>query len=185
MALVGATIVGSIATAWHGVVNPPRAGVLRDWRYDDRAIITLRRGEEMGRFLLGSTVILLFPRDVLRLHADWVPGRTVRMGEAMADALARARRAGGTSPSERGSGLIPLDGIESGAHCIVREMGGGAPFQDRLAGMGLTRGTPIEMLQNSAHGPVLVRAHAARIALGRGEAAKVLVEPTDEPPSAP
>jgi phosphatidylserine decarboxylase len=92
--LVGATIVVSIATVWHGVVNPPRPGVVRDWRYDERAI-TLRRGEEMGRFLLGSTVVLLFPKNTLRLHTDWVPGRTVRMGEAMAEPVAFA----GTSRS--------------------------------------------------------------------------------------
>jgi phosphatidylserine decarboxylase len=91
MVLVGATIVGSIATAWHGVVNPPRPGVVRDWHYDERAA-TLRRGEEMGRFLLGSTVVLLFPKNTLRLHTDWaVPGRVVRMGEAMADATTVVR----------------------------------------------------------------------------------------------
>jgi len=94
MVLVGATIVGSIATVWHGLVNPPRPGVVRDWRYDERAI-TLRQGDEMGRFLLGSTVILLFPKNTLRLHADWVPGRAVRMGEAMAETVAFA----GTSRS--------------------------------------------------------------------------------------
>jgi len=53
LALVGATIVGSMATVWHGVVNPPRPGQLRDWRYDDQRI-ELRQGEEMGRFLLGA-----------------------------------------------------------------------------------------------------------------------------------
>jgi len=89
MVLVGATIVGSIATVWHGVVNPPRPGVVRDWRYDEGAI-TLRQGDEMGRFLLGSTVVLLFPRNTLRLHADWVPGRAARMGEAMAEPVAFA-----------------------------------------------------------------------------------------------
>jgi len=94
MVLVGATIVGSIATVWHGLVNPPRPGVVRDWRYDERAI-TLRQGDEMGRFLLGSTVILLFPKNTLRLHADWVQGRAVRMGEAMAETVAFA----GTSRS--------------------------------------------------------------------------------------
>ncbi len=83
MVLVGATIVGSIATVWHGVVNPPREGVVRDWRYDDQ-VITLQLGQEMGRFLLGSTVILLFPKDMLHLREDWVPARTVRFGEAMA-----------------------------------------------------------------------------------------------------
>jgi len=85
MALVGATIVGSIATVWHGVVNPPRLDAMRIWRYDDQTI-ALRQGEELGRFLLGSTVIVLFPKDRLRLHTDWVAARAVRMGEAMASA---------------------------------------------------------------------------------------------------
>src|SRR5512139_294312 len=52
LVLVGATIVGSMATVWHGVINPPRPGVLREWRYEDREL-TLARGQEMGRFLLG------------------------------------------------------------------------------------------------------------------------------------
>ncbi len=83
LTLVGATIVGSMATVWHGVVNPPRSAVLREWNYADRNI-TLRRGEEMGRFLLGSTVVMLFPKNTLQPRADWTPGRAVRMGEAMA-----------------------------------------------------------------------------------------------------
>ena len=87
LALVGATIVGSMATVWHGVVNPPRPGRVREWRYDEQTI-ALRQGEEMGRFLLGSTVVLLFPKNTLSFRADWVPLRTVRMGEAMADAPA-------------------------------------------------------------------------------------------------
>ncbi|MBS0447001.1 MAG: phosphatidylserine decarboxylase [Proteobacteria bacterium] len=83
LALVGATIVGSMATVWHGVVNPPRPGHLRDWRYDDRTI-ALRQGEEMGRFLLGSTVVLLFPPQGLRFDPAWSAGRTIRLGEPMA-----------------------------------------------------------------------------------------------------
>jgi phosphatidylserine decarboxylase len=82
MVLVGATIVGSMATVWHGVVNPPRPGTLREWRYGDGEV-TLARGAEMGRFLLGSTVVLLFPKDTLRFNPDWAPGRAVRVGEAM------------------------------------------------------------------------------------------------------
>jgi hypothetical protein len=63
LVLVGATIVGSMATVWHGVVNPPRPGQVREWRYDDSAApVQLRQGEEMGRFLLGSTVVMLFPQ---------------------------------------------------------------------------------------------------------------------------
>lgn len=82
LALVGATIVGSMATAWHGVVNPPRPGTVREWRYDDREV-ALRRGEEMGRFLLGSTVVMLFPRGAIAFDPGWTPGRAIRMGEAM------------------------------------------------------------------------------------------------------
>lgn len=86
MVLVGATIVGSMATVWHGVVNPPRRPDVCTWRYDDRPVV-LRRGEEMGRFLLGSTVVMLFPKDCMRFNAGWAPERPVRMGEAMASYL--------------------------------------------------------------------------------------------------
>ena len=80
--LVGATIVGSMATVWHGVVNPPRPGHLREWTYEMRNI-ELAKGEEMGRFLLGSTVVMLFPKGVMQFNVDWTPARAVRMGEAM------------------------------------------------------------------------------------------------------
>ena len=82
LTLVGATIVGSMATTWHGVVNPPRPGVVREWRYDDQRI-ELGKGEEMGRFLLGSTVVMLFPKDSLAFNPEWSPARPIRMGEAM------------------------------------------------------------------------------------------------------
>ena len=84
LTLVGATIVGSMATVWHGVVNPPRVGRLREWRYDGQSI-GLRQGDEMGRFLLGSTVVMLFPPGPLHFNADWAPARPVRLGEAMAN----------------------------------------------------------------------------------------------------
>ncbi len=82
LTLVGATIVGSMATVWHGQINPPRPGVLREWRYDDQNIV-LKKGEEMGRFLLGSTVVMLFPKDTLGFNPEWAPARPLRMGEAM------------------------------------------------------------------------------------------------------
>jgi phosphatidylserine decarboxylase len=86
LALVGATIVGSMATVWHGVVNPPRHGEIREWRYDDREVV-LKQGDEMGRFLLGSTVVLLFPPDTLRFNSGWAAARPTRMGEAMASCI--------------------------------------------------------------------------------------------------
>jgi phosphatidylserine decarboxylase len=82
MVLVGATIVGSMATVWHGVVNPPRPGVVRDWTYETQDI-RINQGDEMGRFLLGSTVVLLFPQK-LNFNPAWTTARSVRMGEAMA-----------------------------------------------------------------------------------------------------
>ncbi|MEO7151251.1 MAG: archaetidylserine decarboxylase [Burkholderiaceae bacterium] len=89
LALVGATIVGSMATVWHGIVNPPRVGTLREWHYDDAAPVALEQGAEMGRFLLGSTVVLLFARQrngsALRFNPLWAPGRSIRLGEAMAE----------------------------------------------------------------------------------------------------
>jgi phosphatidylserine decarboxylase len=90
--LVGATIVGSVATVWHGVVNPPRTRDIREWRYDNQNIV-LRQGAEMGRFQLGSTVVMLFPKNVLTFVPDWAPSRAVRLGEAMAMATATAAAA--------------------------------------------------------------------------------------------
>jgi len=84
LVLVGATIVGSMATVWHGVVNPPRPGHLREWRYEDQQLL-LKQGDEMGRFLLGSTVVMLFPRGVMKFNAEWSPQRPIRLGEKMGE----------------------------------------------------------------------------------------------------
>ncbi|AKU21455.1 archaetidylserine decarboxylase [Massilia sp. NR 4-1] len=84
MTLVGATIVGSMATVWHGVVNPPRQPDVCEWTYADQNIV-LKKGEELGRFLLGSTVVMLFPKDTLHFNAQWQPAGPVRLGECMAN----------------------------------------------------------------------------------------------------
>jgi len=83
LTLVGATIVGSMATVWHGVVNPPRAGEIRTWNYELELV--LKQGEEMGRFLLGSTVVMLFPKGPLAFNPAWASGGAIRMGEVMAN----------------------------------------------------------------------------------------------------
>jgi phosphatidylserine decarboxylase len=83
LVLVGATVVGSMATTWHGVVNPPRPAGVRDWRYADQRI-ELAQGDEMGRFLLGSTVVMLMPRGPLAWNPAWAPAGAVRLGEVMA-----------------------------------------------------------------------------------------------------
>jgi phosphatidylserine decarboxylase len=88
MVLVGATIVGSMATVWHqentgapnGIINPPRTGQIRSWNYEN---ITLKQGDEMGRFLLGSTVVMLFEKDMLQFNAAWQPARAIKLGEMM------------------------------------------------------------------------------------------------------
>ena len=82
LTLVGATIVGSMATTWHGVVNPPRRPAVTEWTYEDQNI-ALKKGEEMGRFLLGSTVVLLFPQGCMRFNPEWTAAKPVRLGEAM------------------------------------------------------------------------------------------------------
>lgn len=83
LVLVGATIVGSMATVWHGQVNPPRTGTLRQWDYAPGQV-RLQQGEEMGRFLLGSTVVMLFPQGPLQFNPQWSPTRPIQLGEAMA-----------------------------------------------------------------------------------------------------
>jgi phosphatidylserine decarboxylase len=82
MVLVGATIVGSMATVWHGVVNPPRMVKVTEFSYADKDIV-LKKGEEMGRFLLGSTVVMLFKPDTIAFNPGWAPEGKVRLGELM------------------------------------------------------------------------------------------------------
>ncbi|MDR3086693.1 MAG: archaetidylserine decarboxylase [Azoarcus sp.] len=99
LVLVGAVIVGSVATVWHGTVTPPRHRRMSIWNYEDRnrneyragdgdgsdekTAVELAQGAEMGRFMLGSTVIALFARPDTHFAPAWMPGRPVRMGEAM------------------------------------------------------------------------------------------------------
>ena len=84
MVLVGAMVVAGIETVWSGRVTPPRR---RQTVFTDHApipdVVALARGEEMGRFLLGSTVILLFPAGVVRWRESLVAGSRTRLGEEL------------------------------------------------------------------------------------------------------
>lgn len=83
--LVGATVTASMSTVWAGVVNPPRAKEVVVWNYETEGekAIKLQKGEEMGAFRLGSTVINLFPKGKVNLNAELTAGAKTRMGEEL------------------------------------------------------------------------------------------------------
>ena len=85
MVLVGAINVAAIETVWSGLVTPPHGHEIGVWHYGEHVQVNLPRGAEMGRFNMGSTVILLLPEN-MRFRPDLGSGTTVRMGEALAQA---------------------------------------------------------------------------------------------------
>ncbi len=82
LVLVGALCVASIETVWHGVVTPPKGRRIRTWRYRGDAP-SLQRGEEMGRFNMGSTVIVLFGEQRIEWSDQLAPGAAIRIGRAI------------------------------------------------------------------------------------------------------
>ena len=82
--LVGATITASMSTVWAGVINPPRTGEIKVWTYQGDNAIKLTKGQEMGAFQLGSTVINLFPANSVTLAEHLEVDVPVRMGEILA-----------------------------------------------------------------------------------------------------
>ena len=82
--LVGATITASMSTVWAGVINPPRTGEIKVWPYQGDNAIKLTKGQEMGAFQLGSTVINLFPANSVTLAEHLEVDVPVRMGEILA-----------------------------------------------------------------------------------------------------
>ena len=82
--LVGATITASMSTVWAGVINPPRTGEVKVWTYQGDSAIKLTKGQEMGAFQLGSTVINLFPANSVALAEHLEVDVPVRMGEILA-----------------------------------------------------------------------------------------------------
>lgn len=80
LVLVGALNVGSIETVWQGEITPPTGRTIRHWD-QIHLNLTLEKGQEMGRFNMGSTVILLFADERVQWEADLRPEKFVRMGE--------------------------------------------------------------------------------------------------------
>lgn len=80
--LVGATITASISTVWAGIINPPRPNQVKIWDYDGS--IQLKKGQEMGAFQLGSTVINLFQQDRVTLAEHLGVDTVTKMGEILA-----------------------------------------------------------------------------------------------------
>ncbi|OGI44046.1 MAG: hypothetical protein A2150_02355 [Candidatus Muproteobacteria bacterium RBG_16_64_11] len=66
--------------------------------------------------------------------------------------------------------------MPTGTHALVRALRGGQELMSRLSALGLVAGAPVEVLQNRGRGPLLVLVRDTRVALGRGEALKVLVD---------
>ncbi len=82
--LVGAMIVGSIETVWHGVVTPPHRAGIRKWEYAEQNI-NLAKGDELGRFKLGSTVILLLPKGLSTWDGELKIDSTIQMGRKLGE----------------------------------------------------------------------------------------------------
>ncbi len=73
-----------------------------------------------------------------------------------------------------------LSNIKNGEIVRIKEMKGGHGFLSRLASLGFTPGARLQVVQNYGHGPIIVNVRDTRVALGRGEAAKILVSPSEE-----
>jgi ferrous iron transport protein A len=81
-----------------------------------------------------------------------------------------------SSPTPDAGQPVALDTLPAGTRAIVRELRGGHELVHRLAALGVTQGAPFAVLQNPRRGPLLVLVRDTRVAIGRGEAAKILVE---------
>lgn len=84
MVKVGAVNVGSIETVWAGEITPPAGRVVRSWRYKDDEAVSLEKGEEMGRFNMGSTVIVIFGPEAAQWSDEIQPDAPVLLGQLLA-----------------------------------------------------------------------------------------------------
>ena len=83
MVLVGAIFVGSMATVWSGQITPSYGKVIQQWTYDGEQAITIEQGQEMGRFNMGSTVVLLFGEQAVKFNDAIEADEPIQLGHAM------------------------------------------------------------------------------------------------------
>jgi phosphatidylserine decarboxylase len=84
--LVGAIFVSSMDTVWAGTITPPAGKNIQHWNYADRPF-SLKKGDEMGRFNMGSTVILLFARNKMQWSQTLQAAQSVQMGQSIGESL--------------------------------------------------------------------------------------------------
>ena len=83
MVLVGAIFVGSMETVWQGMITPSYGKKIQEWNYTGDQAISLEKGEEMGRFNMGSTVVLLLPKVMAKFNRELTTETIVKMGQAL------------------------------------------------------------------------------------------------------
>tara|TARA_R110002096_G_scaffold268308_13_gene462083 strand:+ start:146 stop:997 length:852 start_codon:yes stop_codon:yes gene_type:complete len=82
MVMVGAIFVSSIETVWHGEVTPPRHNQIRSWNYNDKTL-TYKKNDEMARFNMGSTIVLLYGKDKIAWAEELAAGQAVQRGQVL------------------------------------------------------------------------------------------------------
>ena len=83
MVLVGAIFVGSMATVWSGQITPGYGKAIRQWTYDGDEAVTIEQGQEMGRFNMGSTVVLLLGEQVATFNDQIEADMPIQLGHSM------------------------------------------------------------------------------------------------------
>jgi phosphatidylserine decarboxylase len=89
MVLVGAIFVGSMETVWSGMITPPYGKKIQHWDYHGEQAITIQKGEEMGRFNMGSTVVMLLPLESELFKNELEAGSVIQLGQAMVEGIVK------------------------------------------------------------------------------------------------
>ncbi len=83
LVLVGAIFVGSMETVWAGQITPPYGKTIENWTYQGSDALCFEKGQEMGRFNMGSTVVMLLPAGLKPFKQQWQAEKKIQLGQAM------------------------------------------------------------------------------------------------------